>query len=194
MGTLTVNGVKIQVDDSFKTLSPEDQEATVNEIAAQIAAGGKGNAPARSGGVDGAVRSVARGALGIGSYLDELDAATNATLAPIVDPFLPDSYEKLPGRPGASATTRRSTSSAGKMTSTMRIIRSCRPGCRSRAVSDRPAHCSGRLRSSATTRSAIPVRLSGRASRRPPSLAVEPASFKGSVLGKVMVRSVCARA
>lgn len=98
MATLTVNGVKVQVDDSFKTLSPEDQEATVNEIAAQIAAGGKGNAPARSGGADGAVRAMARGTLGIGSYLDELDAATNATLAPLVDPLLPDSYEKLPGK------------------------------------------------------------------------------------------------
>lgn len=98
MGTLTVNGVKVQVDDSFKTLSPEDQEATVNEIAVQLAAGGKGDAPARSGGVDGAVRTVARGTLGIGSYLDELDAATNATFAPLVDQFLPDSYEKLPGK------------------------------------------------------------------------------------------------
>ncbi len=97
MATLTLNGVKVQVDDSFKTLSPEDQEATVNEIAAQITAGGKGNAPARSGGADGAVRAMARGTLGIGSYLDELDAATNATLAPLVDPLLPDSYEKLPG-------------------------------------------------------------------------------------------------
>ncbi|WP_042776633.1 hypothetical protein [Sinorhizobium fredii] len=98
MGTLTVNGVKVQVDDSFKTLSPEQQEATVNEIAAQLAAGGKGNAPARSGGVEGAVRSVARGTLGIGSYLDELNAATNATLAPLVDPLLPDGFEKLPGQ------------------------------------------------------------------------------------------------
>lgn len=98
MGTLTVNGVKVQVDDSFKTLSPEQQEATVNEIAAQLAAGGKGNAPARSGGVEGAVRSIARGTLGIGSYLDELNAATNATLAPVVDPLLPDSFEKLPGQ------------------------------------------------------------------------------------------------
>ncbi|MGT2444468.1 hypothetical protein ACU4I5_18590 [Ensifer adhaerens] len=97
MGTLTVNGVQVKVDDSFKTLSPEQQEATVNEIAAQIAAGGKGNAPARSGGADGAMRAVARGTLGIGSYLDELDAATNATLAPLVDPFLPEGYEKLPG-------------------------------------------------------------------------------------------------
>lgn len=46
---------------------------------------------------DNASRAVARGALGIGSYLDELDAATNATLAPVVDPLLPDSFQKLPG-------------------------------------------------------------------------------------------------
>lgn len=98
MATLTVNGVKITVDDSFKTLSREDQEATVNEIAQQMASGARGNRPERSGGIEGGVRSVARGALGIGSYLDELNAATNATLAPLIDPLLPDQgYEKLPG-------------------------------------------------------------------------------------------------
>lgn len=54
--------------------------------------------PVRSGGIDGAVRAMGRGALGIGSYLDELNAATNATLAPLVDPLLPDQgYEKLLG-------------------------------------------------------------------------------------------------
>lgn len=36
MATLTVNGVKVTVDDSFRDLSPEQQEATVNEIAARI--------------------------------------------------------------------------------------------------------------------------------------------------------------
>lgn len=54
--------------------------------------------PSRSNGADGAVRSIARGVLGIGSYLDELNAATNATLAPLVDPLLPEKgFEKLPG-------------------------------------------------------------------------------------------------
>lgn len=38
MATLTVNGVKVTVDDSFRSLSPEDQEATVNEIASSIKA------------------------------------------------------------------------------------------------------------------------------------------------------------
>lgn len=97
MATLTINGVKVKVDDSFRTLSPEQQEATVNEIASQLASR-NGNGPERSGGLGGAVRAVGRGVLGVGSYLDELNAATNATLAPIVDPLLPDQgYEKLPG-------------------------------------------------------------------------------------------------
>jgi hypothetical protein len=36
MATLTVNGVKVTVDDSFRNLSPEQQEATVNEIAGSL--------------------------------------------------------------------------------------------------------------------------------------------------------------
>lgn len=38
--------------------------------------------------VDNAVRATARGAPLVGSFLDEMNAATNATLAPIVEPFL----------------------------------------------------------------------------------------------------------
>jgi len=36
MATLTVNGVKVTVDDNFRNLTPEQQEATVNEIAASL--------------------------------------------------------------------------------------------------------------------------------------------------------------
>ncbi len=36
MPTLTINGTKVQVDDSFLTLSPEQQNATVDEIAAHL--------------------------------------------------------------------------------------------------------------------------------------------------------------
>lgn len=46
MATLTVNGVKVTVDDSFKSLSPDQQEATVNEIAASM---GKRNSSTPSG-------------------------------------------------------------------------------------------------------------------------------------------------
>jgi hypothetical protein len=38
MGTLTINGRSITVDDSFAKLSPADQEKTVNEIAAKMGA------------------------------------------------------------------------------------------------------------------------------------------------------------
>lgn len=36
MGTLTINGKRIKVDDSFAKLSPADQQRTVDEIAAQM--------------------------------------------------------------------------------------------------------------------------------------------------------------
>lgn len=36
MTTLEINGKRVQVDDSFKSLSPEEQQRTVDEIAAQM--------------------------------------------------------------------------------------------------------------------------------------------------------------
>ncbi|KAA0698545.1 hypothetical protein DTW90_12115 [Neorhizobium sp. P12A] len=45
---------------------------------------------------DNATRAVATGVPIIGGLLNKLDAATNATLAPAVDPVLPDSFQKLP--------------------------------------------------------------------------------------------------
>jgi hypothetical protein len=47
--------------------------------------------------VDNAARSVATGVPIVGGLLNNVDAATNAFLAPVVDPLLPDSYQKLPG-------------------------------------------------------------------------------------------------
>lgn len=44
MGTLTVNGRKVTVDDSFANLTPEQQQATVDEIAASMG-GGESAAP-----------------------------------------------------------------------------------------------------------------------------------------------------
>ncbi|EJK83531.1 hypothetical protein [Rhizobium sp. AP16] len=46
---------------------------------------------------DNASRSFATGVPIIGGLLNKMDAATNAALAPIVDPMLPDSFQKLPG-------------------------------------------------------------------------------------------------
>lgn len=94
MPVLNIRGQRVTVDDSFMKLSPEEQNATVEEIARSLP---QPKSSEGSMSLDNAVRSVARGTLGIGSYLDELDAATNATLAPLIDPVLPDSFKKLPG-------------------------------------------------------------------------------------------------
>lgn len=45
---------------------------------------------------DDVARGLARGVPVVGSFLDELNAATNATLAPVLDPILPEGFEKLP--------------------------------------------------------------------------------------------------
>lgn len=47
-------------------------------------------------GLNDVVRSAATGVPIIGGLLNKAEAATNAALAPLVDPLLPDSFEKLP--------------------------------------------------------------------------------------------------
>ncbi|MGX5806202.1 hypothetical protein ACWGS9_34280 [Bradyrhizobium sp. Arg314] len=47
---------------------------------------------------DNAARATATGVPIVGGMLNGIDAATNATLAPLVDPLLPDSFQKLPGK------------------------------------------------------------------------------------------------
>ncbi|MBB2671064.1 UNVERIFIED_ORG: hypothetical protein GGE64_004403 [Rhizobium etli] len=46
--------------------------------------------------INNVVRSIGRGVPGVGSYLDEMNAATNAAIAPFVNPVLPASW-RLPG-------------------------------------------------------------------------------------------------
>lgn len=83
-----INGEKYELD--------APNEAALKDAIGKIQGGGLQPAKEEGSFIDNAVRSVGRGVLGVGSYLDELDAATNATLAPVVDPLLPDSFEKLP--------------------------------------------------------------------------------------------------
>ena len=45
---------------------------------------------------EGIGRAFAEGVPIIGGLLNKANAATNAALAPVVDPLLPDSYDKLP--------------------------------------------------------------------------------------------------
>ncbi|MEJ5081048.1 hypothetical protein [Ochrobactrum sp. MYb379] len=97
MAKLTINGRKVTVDDSFLSLSPEQQETTVNEIAASM---GGNQAPQKQDGslnADNTVRALGTGVPILGGLLNKMDAATNATLAPLIDPLLPDSFQKLPG-------------------------------------------------------------------------------------------------
>jgi hypothetical protein len=47
--------------------------------------------------VENSMRSLARGVPIVGGALNRINAATNATLAPLVDPLLPDSFQKLDG-------------------------------------------------------------------------------------------------
>jgi hypothetical protein len=47
---------------------------------------------------EGLGRAAARGVPLIGGALNKIEAATNATLAPVVDPMLPDSFKKLSGK------------------------------------------------------------------------------------------------
>lgn len=54
-----------------------------------------GNAPSMAEGVG---RAAARGVPILGGALNKIDAATNATLAPVIDPLLPASFQKLPGK------------------------------------------------------------------------------------------------
>ncbi|QTO00589.1 hypothetical protein J8E27_11820 [Brucella sp. 458] len=46
---------------------------------------------------DNTVRALGTGVPILGGLLNKMDAATNATLAPLIDPLLPDSFQKLPG-------------------------------------------------------------------------------------------------
>lgn len=49
MGTLTIGGKAVTVDDSFRNLSPADQQKTVDEISAHMGGGQPAQAPAPAG-------------------------------------------------------------------------------------------------------------------------------------------------
>lgn len=105
MPKLTIGDKTVTVGDEFMHLSPEQQNATVAQIAQQIGIGADAapratapsDAPSAGGGsmVNDTVRSVATGVPIIGGTLNKLDAATNAALAPLLNRFFaPD--QQLP--------------------------------------------------------------------------------------------------
>jgi hypothetical protein len=97
MPKLTIGDKTVTVGDEFMHLSPEQQNATVAQIAQQIGIGSDAapratapsHAPSAGGGsmVNDTVRSVATGVPIIGGTLNKLDAATNAALAPLLNRF-----------------------------------------------------------------------------------------------------------
>jgi hypothetical protein len=95
MPRLTIGNKSVTVDDSFLQLSPEEQNAAVADIAKSI--GATASAPE----VDPVtpnqvVRAGATGVPVIGGALNELNAVTNATLAPVLNPLF-DKKDQLEG-------------------------------------------------------------------------------------------------
>lgn len=94
MATITIEGRPVTVDDSFLKLSPADQDKTVDEIASQLKIEKADNQPST---ITDVVRSGATGVPIVGGVLNKLNAATNAVLAPAVEPFLtkgPDTLDQ----------------------------------------------------------------------------------------------------
>ena len=89
MPTLNIEGRKVTVDDSFLKLSPAEQQATVDEIANSFA-------PTEPIGVNNIGRSLSSGVPMVGGLLNKADAATNAALAPVLNPLF-DEKDQLQG-------------------------------------------------------------------------------------------------
>ncbi|KXV78787.1 hypothetical protein [Acetobacter cerevisiae] len=93
MPTLTINGRDVEVGDEFLHLSPEQQNATVDEIAHSMGVHpAQADAPQMGapGVVNGTGRAFATGVPILGGLADKLDAATNATLAPALNGLFSD--------------------------------------------------------------------------------------------------------
>lgn len=89
MPVLTIGDKSVTVGDEFLKLSPDQQNATVQEIAGSI--GVSANAPAAPEAApvtaNSVVRSAATGVPIVGGLMNKLDAASNAALAPLLNRF-----------------------------------------------------------------------------------------------------------
>lgn len=80
MPVLNIEGRRVRVDDKFLTLSPEDQQATVEDIHRQLQESGKGQGQDDGGGVLRSVDDFMRGAADTSSFglADEISAGAGA--------------------------------------------------------------------------------------------------------------------
>jgi len=97
MPVLSIGDKQVTVGDDFLKLSPDQQNATVQEIASQIgvAAAAAPAAPAAPVTANNVARAAATGVPIIGGALNKLDATTNAALAPLLNRFF-DERDQLP--------------------------------------------------------------------------------------------------
>jgi hypothetical protein len=93
MATLDINGQHVNVDDSFLKLSPDEQQATVDHIAASLSPKVD---PVSANDVG---RSFASGVPILGPLLNKADAATNAGLSYALNPLF-DEKDQLNGTIG----------------------------------------------------------------------------------------------
>ncbi|WP_426526802.1 hypothetical protein [Bradyrhizobium sp. McL0615] len=87
MPVLTIGDKQVSVGDEFLKLPPDQQNATVDEIAASIGAKPAAAPAPAAPTVNGVARSAATGVPIVGGLLNKLDAATNAALAPALNRF-----------------------------------------------------------------------------------------------------------
>lgn len=89
MPVLTIGDKSVTVGDEFLKLSPDQQNATVQEIAGSIGVGGNSAPPQEAAPVtaNSVVRSAATGVPVVGGLMNKLDAASNAALAPLLNRF-----------------------------------------------------------------------------------------------------------
>lgn len=92
MPVLNIEGKSVSVDDAFLKLSPEQQNATVEEIAKSIGVAAKSAEPV---GATDVVRAAATGIPIAGGVANKANAVINAALAPVVEPFLTKGAETL---------------------------------------------------------------------------------------------------
>ncbi|WP_426418199.1 hypothetical protein [Bradyrhizobium genosp. A] len=89
MPVLTIGDKSVTVGDEFLKLSPDQQNATVQEIAGSIGVTGNAAAPPEAAPVtaNSVVRSAATGVPIVGGLMNKLNAASNAALAPMLNRF-----------------------------------------------------------------------------------------------------------
>lgn len=100
MATLTIGDKSVEVGDEFLRMSRADQESAVAEIAKSIGATAPKEEKASPVTANDVVRATATGVPVVGGVLNKLNAATNAALAPVVEPFLTPSENDI-SRDGA---------------------------------------------------------------------------------------------